>query len=329
LAVGTAIQKFSGQSYQHDLGLPADGFAGGEREGGGAEGGRIEGGGSMSEALHWQVSHNARTGNANYGATVNFTEGLTDAGLHEYLKASQMWHALCRESTKTPAKTLVKHTRQESFGLADSPLAKRLAFRRALQGCRRTWTTEQALSVLKQMHGPGAVYQGKQSQAIQAIIDDGLQVVAVLGTGEGKSLLYQLPARLPGAGTTVLIVPLVALKQDTIRKCKQLDVECTVWSVDRLPGTGCPLVLVSLDQAEGGPFFTYLNQLDSTGDLARIVMDESHLVCTAEIYRQRMRGVKQLRMLHCQFVLLTATLPPRMEDVFEKALLLHRSTSAP
>ncbi|KAK3080345.1 hypothetical protein LTS18_002267 [Coniosporium uncinatum] len=159
---------------------------------------------------------------------------------------------------------------------------------------------------------------------MQAIIDNRLQVVAVLGTGEGKSLLYQLPARLPGAGTTVLIVPLVALKQDTIRKCRQLGVECTVWSADRLPGTGCPLVLVSLDQAVGGPFLTYLNQLDSAGDLVRIVIDESHLVCTTESYRRRMREVKQLRMLHCQFVLLTATLPPRMEDVFEKALLLQR-----
>jgi len=44
----------------------------------------------------------------------------------------------------------------------------------------------------------------------------------------------------------------------------------------------------------------------------------------AESYRRRMREVKQLRMLHCQFALLTATLSPRMEDVFEKALLLQR-----
>jgi len=142
------------------------------------------------------------------------------------------------------------------------------------------------------MHGPGAVYQGKQSQAMQAVIDDRLQVVAVLGTGEGQSLLYQLPASLPGAGTTVLIVPLVALKQDMIRKCKWLGVECTVWRADELPGTGCPLLLVSLDQAVQAPFLTYLNQLDVSGELARIVIDESHLVCTAENYRRRVTEVK-------------------------------------
>ena len=37
-----------------------------------------------------------------------------------------------------------------------------------------------------------------------------------------------------------------------------------------------------------------------------------------------MREVKQLRMLHCQFVLLTATLPPTIEPAFEEALLLQR-----
>ncbi|KAK3064884.1 hypothetical protein LTS18_003047, partial [Coniosporium uncinatum] len=231
LAVGIAIKKFSGQNYQYDLDLPADGNAGAEREGG-----KADLGGGMSEALHWQASHNPRTGNANYGGTVNFREGLTDAGLHEYLRASQMWHGLCRRVrtteialqtpvetalqtpvetvTQTPARTTTrtparmtaqtparttaqtpasatsgKHARQESVGLVESPLAKRLAFRRGPQGCRRTWTMDQATSVLKQMHGPAARYKGKQAKAVQAIINNRLQVVAVLGTGEGKSLL--------------------------------------------------------------------------------------------------------------------------------------------
>ncbi|KAK3063160.1 hypothetical protein LTS18_002588, partial [Coniosporium uncinatum] len=295
----------SEESYQYDLDVPADGFAGGEREGAG-----VEGEGSMAEAFYWQASHNPRTSNANYGGTVNFREGLTDAGLHEYLKASQMWHALCRESGGPRAKAPGKHTRQESLSSLDgSPLAKRLVFRRAPQQYRRTWTTEQALSIFRQMHGPRAAYRGKQAEAIQAVIDNRLQIVVVLGTGEGKSLLYQLPARLPGAGTTILVVPLVALKQDTIHA---------------LPGASCPLLLVSLDQAVQTPFLTYLNQLDVSGKLARVVIDESHLVCTADSYRRRMREVKQLRMLHCQFVLLTATLPPEIEDTFEKALLLQR-----
>lgn len=51
----------------------------------------------MPEAFHWQASHAPRTGNSVYGGTVNFRAGLTDAGLQEYLSASQMWHSLCRD----------------------------------------------------------------------------------------------------------------------------------------------------------------------------------------------------------------------------------------
>ena len=257
---------------------------------------------------------------------MNFCQGLTDAGLQEYLSTSQKWHSLFKEPDATVSGARAgKHARQESREEHSLALVKRLALKRGTkQGCQRTWSTEQALSVLQQMYGQDAAYNSYQSKAIQAVISNRLQVVAVLPTGSGKSLLYQLPARLPGAGTTLLIVPLVALKQDTVQKCKRLGVDCTVWSSEQPPSPGCPLVLVSLDQAVQKPFLTFANQLDAARLLARVVIDESHLVCTAKSYRQRMTEVKQLRMLHCQFVLLTATLPPSMEAAFEETLLLQR-----
>ena len=318
LAVGIALKKFSGRGYQLDLDVHADGNAGPEVEG------ETSLASNMPEALHWQASHNPRTGNAVYGGTVNFSRGLTDAGLQEYLYASQLWHSLCKHpllASKT--QTGAKHARTESAETGGS-LRKRLALRKGHQGCQKIWTSEQAMTVLKQMYGPGAVYKGFQSQAIQAIISNRPQVVAVLGTGEGKSLLYQLPARLPSTGTTILVVPLVALKQDTVRRCKQLGVDCSIWNSEQPPSPGCPLVLVSLDQAVRTPFLSFANQLDTNSLLARVVVDESHLVCTADSYRHRMADVKKLRMLHCQFVFLTATLPPQMQSQFEAALLLKK-----
>ena len=324
IAIGIAIKKFSGQRLQLDLDIPADDYAGPEGEGMSDSRGKATG--SMPEAFHWQASHNPRTGNAAYGGTVNFHQGLTDAGLQEYLSTSQKWHSLFQEADAAISRARAgKHTRQESEEEHNVALVKRLAFRRGVkQGCQTMWSAEQALSALQQMYGPDAAYNSYQSKAIQAVISNRLQVVAVLPTGSGKSLLYQLPARLPGAGTTLLIVPLVALKQDTVQKCKRLGVDCTVWSSEQPPSPGCPLVLVSLDQAVQKPFLTFANQLDAAHLLARVVIDKSHLVCTAKSYRQRMTKVKQLRMLHCQFVLLTATLLPSMEAAFEETLLLQR-----
>jgi superfamily II DNA helicase RecQ len=69
------------------------------------------------------------------------------------------------------------------------------------------------MEVLQRMYSPDAQYRSDgQEQAMQHIIAGVGQVLAILQTSKGKSLLYLLPCQLPGAGTTVVILPLVVLK---------------------------------------------------------------------------------------------------------------------
>lgn len=51
-----------------------------------------------------------------------------------------------------------------------------------------------------------------QEQAIAAVILRAKQVIVVLGTGKGKSLLFILLCTLPGASTTILVLLLVLLQ---------------------------------------------------------------------------------------------------------------------
>jgi superfamily II DNA helicase RecQ len=93
-----------------------------------------------------------------------------------------------------------------------------------------------------------------------------------------------------------------------------------------LPAPGIPLVIASLDQAVGAGatrLRSYLYALDAAGALAAIVLDECHLVLAAAAYRERMARVYELRGLRCQFVYLTATLPPPMEPSLAERLLLR------
>ncbi|TKA65349.1 hypothetical protein B0A55_12682 [Friedmanniomyces simplex] len=50
------------------------------------------------------------------------------------------------------------------------------------------------------------------------------QIVAVLPTGAGKSLLFMLLCTLPDAGVTVLVVPLVPLYGDMLRRLRELKI---------------------------------------------------------------------------------------------------------
>ena len=53
---------------------------------------------------------------------------------------------------------------------------------------------------------------------MQVILDGVGQVITILGTREGKSLLFILPSMLPSIGIIVVILPLIGLKHNIIRR---------------------------------------------------------------------------------------------------------------
>ena len=57
-----------------------------------------------------------------------------------------------------------------------------------------------------------AEFRAGQREAVEAVLE-GRDVLAIMPTGSGKSLDYQLPA-VVGAGLTVVVSPLIALMQD-------------------------------------------------------------------------------------------------------------------
>ncbi len=76
--------------------------------------------------------------------------------------------------------------------------------------------------VLHRVFGFDAFRPG-QEEIAQAVID-GENVLAIMPTGGGKSLCFQLPA-LVREGVTVVISPLIALMRDQVRSLKELGVE--------------------------------------------------------------------------------------------------------
>ena len=78
---------------------------------------------------------------------------------------------------------------------------------------------EQAEEVLKRCFGHDA-FRPEQERAIKAIMGK-RDVLAVMSTGAGKSLIYQVPAVALG-GTTIVVSPLVSLMSDQVRKLVEL-----------------------------------------------------------------------------------------------------------
>jgi superfamily II DNA helicase RecQ len=152
----------------------------------------------------------------------------------------------------------------------------------------------------------------------------------VLLTGGGKSLLFQLPTCLPGAGITVVILPLVALRQDLTRQCEKLKISYSLWDEvwdQELNLYIALLLLVGVEQAVSSRFRTYLSQLNHSGRLDRIVLDEAYLSLTAADYRPLIGLLNKLRRQACPFVALSATLPPSMTERLKEELMMPRAIS--
>jgi hypothetical protein len=170
---------------------------------------------SIPEAAHWQAAHPPKTGNQYYGNAINFKKGLTDAGLQEYHRVSKMWHRLIRPKRSISILNPRKHARAYSNVIGTS-LIKRMDIRNKPLRHFYQWDMAEVEEILRQFYGPEATWRSaNQKLAMQQVVKGTSQVIAILATSEGKSLLYQLPTQLKNAVITVVLVPLVILKQGT------------------------------------------------------------------------------------------------------------------
>jgi superfamily II DNA helicase RecQ len=166
---------------------------------------------------------------------------------------------------------------------------------------------------LKGMMDDKAEFRGVQEAAIEAITAGESPVVAVMPTGAGKSLLFMLPAFAEQGGTTIVVMPLIALRGDMKKRCKKLGISCVEWE-RRHPPDAAAVVLVTPESAVGEAFATFLNRLQATRQLNRIVIDEYHIVLNRQYtFRKQMQQLGQLVAAETQIVILTATLPPSEE----------------
>ena len=121
-----------------------------------------------------------------------------------------------------------------------------------------------------------------QRDALSLIARSRPETLIVMPTGSGKTILYVVPTLLPGAQVTVVIVTLVALKQDLLRRCAEWGLEplcysrttCDEGRLHAVPS----LVFVDVDSAVTQSFRAFLQRLQKTGRLDRIVLEEAHLL---------------------------------------------------
>jgi len=124
-------------------------------------------------------------------------------------------------------------------------------------------------------------FRGVQREVVDRVMA-GANTLAVMPTGAGKSLCYQLPSVVL-AGTCIVVSPLIALMHDQLRAADAIGIRAaTLTSVDtnqaetiaRFRGGMLDLLYVAPERASGEAFRSLLRQ----APLALFAIDEAHCV---------------------------------------------------
>ena len=174
-------------------------------------------------------------------------------------------------------------------------------------------------TILKQTFGFDH-FRGVQEDVISRVLA-GKRTLAVMPTGAGKSLCYQLPA-LARQGTALVISPLIALMHDQIRSAEAIGIRAASLTsadsdrertIERFRGGDLDILYVAPERATLDGFRRLVDRVD----LALIAIDEAHCVSEwGHDFRPDYRKLKSLLDDHSEVprLALTATADHRTRE---------------
>ena len=182
----------------------------------------------------------------------------------------------------------------------------------------------ESLEEALRQHFGWSAFRSGQKAIVESVLA-GRDALAVLPTGGGKSLCYQLPALIRG-GLVVVISPLVALMEDQVLQLQRrgiaaaclhagLPPERRQQAMSRLRDESLRLLYLAPERLQGEATRQMLERHASEGRLVALAVDEAHCISAwGHDFRPDYRRLGQIRRLcpGVPMLALSATAAPRV-----------------
>lgn len=189
-----------------------------------------------------------------------------------------------------------------------------------------------ASKILKDIFGFDE-FRASQQLIIENVLN-GNNTLAIMPTGGGKSLCYQIPAIIFD-GLTIVVSPLISLMQDQVRQLYELNVAACVLNstlttheyqqnIDNIKQGHTSLVFLAPETALQASTLAFLQEVK----VACIAIDEAHCISEwGHEFRPEYRKLDQLirHFDNAVIIALTATATPRVREDIKRQLAIDDS----
>lgn len=195
--------------------------------------------------------------------------------------------------------------------------------------CFETNTLNSSREILKKYWGHSS-FRSQQEEIVDDVIN-GHDVLALLPTGGGKSICFQVPG-LAREGITLVISPLIALMQDQVQNLKKHGIKAIAITsamsqreidicLDNVKFGGYDFLYTSPERLKNSLFLTRFKQMQ----VGLIVVDEAHCISEwGHDFRPSYFAIHELREIkpNVPMMALTATATLKVqEDIIERLAL--------
>ena len=173
----------------------------------------------------------------------------------------------------------------------------------------------------------------EQAVLLELMLRRTQNVLAVLGTGLGKTLAVLMQATLQNDLVTIVVLPMSSLHDDFKRRALELGVSYSRWNTNGKFNPDVNVISVSIEHLGFSAFANYvyffyfqmiscllfyrfISELEHNRRLGPLVFDEIHKLLTDSDYRNAFDNFRVLHMVKGVVFGLTGSLPPSLYPAF-------------